>query len=203
MKRLYEGEIVFVKSDHTYYVNWEGKDQEMPSLSSVLKRSGLSPVYSGEIHPSVLEKAARRGDAVHAATHALLEGRDWEVDPAHTDYMERAKRLIGVHKMQVEYAEKPLFNPVFEYCCTPDFVGYVDGKPAIVDWKTTSRVHFQAGFQVAGQALCFREPDMFDLYVGDLTKGTLRPFASEKYLRVTRHALATYNEVLEIEEEET
>lgn len=202
MKRLYEGEILFIKQDHTYYVDADGSaHKQMPSLSYVLKRKGLAPEYDGDIPPIVMRRAAARGDSVHAAVHAHLEGREWKVDDAHKVYVKNAITLIDRNKMVPQFVETPLYNPVFDYCCTPDFVGTLNGKPAIVDWKTTSMIHYQAGFQVAGQALCFRKPDEFALYVGDLKNGILRPFTpAETFLRATRNALDSYNEVQEIGE---
>lgn len=193
--------ITFVKADHTYYVEVDGKTRLLPSLSHVLKKSGMVPEYGAEIPPWILQKAANRGNDVHKATQNILTGLPWSVDKDYADDVKHAQELIRKHRIVPQFVEIPLFNPIFDYCCTPDLVGTVDGHPAIVDWKTTSKVHPEAGFQVAGQALCFRHPEEFDLYVGDLRNGVLHKFAAEKYLRVTRFGLQLYNDVQELREE--
>lgn len=205
MKRLFEGPITFVEEGHEYFVDLDGETKKMPSLSSLLRKKGLVHEYDSEIHPAIMAKAAARGTSVHKAAHALLEGREWEVAEAHLPYVHHAKKLIDKYKMEAVYAEVPLYNPVFEYCTTPDFVGTLNGKsrkgPAIVDWKTSSVCHWEYGFQVAAQALCFREPDIFDLYIGDLKRGNLVLIKNPgEYLRIVREAFQNYNDVLALEE---
>lgn len=193
--------VTFVKEGHEYYVDVDGTTKKMPSLSHVLKKVGMTPEYGSDIPSYVLEKAARRGEAVHLAVSNHLQGREWELEEAHHSYFWEAEKLIKKYDIKAHMVETPLYNPVFDYCCTPDLVGEVRGKPAIVDWKTTTKISFQAGFQVCGQALCFREPDEFELYIGDLKNGLLQRFPSDKYMRVTRNGLQLYNDVLEIWED--
>ena len=194
MKPLFDPTgIIFIKDGHEYYVDVDGTTIKPPSLSTVLRKSGLAPEYGDDIPRWVLDRAAARGDSVHASVHNVLEGRPPSED--HPDYVERAKSLIRKYDIVSTYTEVPLYNPVFDYCCTPDVVGTVRGRNAIVDWKTTQIIHWQAGFQLVGQALCFRKPEEFDLYIGDLRRGTLQPFDSKKYMTLARTAFQLYNDV--------
>ena len=194
--------VIFVKEGHEYYVEVDETTRKLPSLSHVIKRQGMAPIYKDEVPPYVLEKAARRGDAVHAQLHNLLSGRPKSRSlPEDVGVLVTAgQTLIKKNKMVPVYTETPLFNPVFDYCCTPDFVGMVQGRPAIVDWKTTATIHWQAGFQLAGQALCFREPELFDLYIGDTRRAVLVKYDSTEFLRVARNAFQVYNDIQDLEE---
>jgi hypothetical protein len=197
---LFAGNIIFIEDDHTYYVDVDGATKQMPSLSTVLKKQGLTPEYSGDIPEYVLKQAAARGQEIHTAIANELVGSSSDVRPENAYLFESAKKLYQDHAMEVTSIEVPLFNPVFDYCCTPDFVGLVDGRPAIVDWKTTTKIAPQAGFQLAGQALCYRHPEAFDLYIGDLRRGVLVPFRSELFLSPARAAFQLYNDVREVVE---
>lgn len=193
--------IVFVKDGHEYYVDVDGKTIKAESLSRVLKKVGCSPEYGADIPSFVLEKAARRGTMVHEAVQNVLNDQPWSVDDSHKEYVEASIKLVRDYNLVPRMVEVPLYNPIFDYCCTPDFVGEAKGKPAIVDWKTTSVVHWQTGFQVAGQALCFRHYEEFDLYIGDLKNGVMKKIDAKKFLGVTKNALQHYNDVLDLEED--
>jgi hypothetical protein len=202
MKPLFDPEkVTFVEEGHEYYVEVDGETKQFPALTHVLRACGLGVEYDKAIPESVLEKARIRGTSVHKAVENHINGKPWEVDELHTGYVDRGIALLGRHRMSAQMVERPLFNPVFEYCTMPDFVGLVDGRLGLVDWKTTSKINWKTGFQLAGQALCFRNPEAFKLYVGDLKNGILQPVPDpDVFLRVAREAFQVYNEVQDMEE---
>lgn len=190
--------ITFVKQGHEYYVEVDGTTIKPHSLSQLLKKTGLAPVYDKDIPEYVLEKARLRGESVHLAVQNHLTGKPWEVDSAHMSYLDNAQRLLEKHSIKAEMVETPLFNPIFDYACTPDLIGNIDGKPIVLDWKTSASPSRYHGFQVAGQALCFRNPEQFDLYVGDLKRGQLIKFDDNRYLRIAKEAFQLYLDVDEL-----
>jgi hypothetical protein len=195
---LFSGPVIFVEDGHEYYLEEDGETKKIPSLSSVLRRQGLTQTYDKDIPPHVLAQAAARGTEVHAAIANEIAGAAVEISEPSKYLFENAKKLYVENKMDVVYNEVPFFNPVFSYCATPDFVGYLNGRPAILDWKTVVTVSAFVGFQLAGQALCFRHPEEFDLYVGDLRRGQLIKFDSTKYLTPARVAFQLWNDVQDI-----
>lgn len=200
MTPLFAGKVVYVDEGHEYYVDVDGTTKKIPSLSVLLKKQGLTPEYDREIPKHILETAAKRGSEVHTALANEIIGYGAEVSEEIREWFENGKKLYRKHKMDATHIEVPFFNPVFDYCCTPDFVGIVEGKLSIVDWKSTKTIHPQAGFQLAGQALCFRYPEKFNLYIGDLRRGVLVPFDSSIFLTPTRTAFQLYNDVQDIVE---
>lgn len=187
--------MVFVESDHSYFVEVDGVTLNPPSLSQVLRKKGLTPEYKKDIPEHVLKAAAARGTEVHAAIANEIMGSEVTISEPAKYLYENAKKLYVEYDMKADFVETPFFNPVFDYCSTPDLVGSIKGRPAIVDFKTTVEIHPQAGFQLAGQALCFRHPEKIDLYIADLRRGTLIPFPSELFLTPAREAFQNYNDV--------
>ena len=91
----------------------------------------------------ITTRAARRGTFIHAMAEELLTGRAVEVTP-------NAKMLYGdqwrkfkplVEKIEECMAvEAKLYSDVLKVAGTVDCVGVWEGKPAIIDFKTSSRI---------------------------------------------------------------
>ena len=61
--------VFFSKEAHVYLCG----DKELPGVTTVLRRHGLMPDYSG-IPDKVLEEAARKGTALHEAIESYDNG---------------------------------------------------------------------------------------------------------------------------------
>lgn len=125
-------ELVFREEDHKYFLNGE----EIPSVSE-LTRFLAREVY-GEADPIALDRAAEKGTAVHDALQTLDEKGEVEVDSEYDGYIAAYLKFRAEHN--VEWREVEWMVHTDKYAGRIDRYGYVDGKPCIVDFKTTSRI---------------------------------------------------------------
>ena len=103
----------------------------LPSVTEI-----LSPYISKEWFT---EESRLRGDAVHAACSAYLQGLF--IPPLaseHQPYFDSAKRWIDCAVDRVILAEERLIDPVRGYCGKPDLIAVLHGDeyPVLVDFKT-------------------------------------------------------------------
>ena len=155
-------ELVFREEDHKYFLNGE----EIPSVSE-LTRFLAREVY-GEADPIALDRAAEKGTAVHDALQTLDEKGEVEVDSEYDGYIAAYLKFRAEH--DVEWREIEWMVHTDKYAGRIDRYGYVDGKPCIVDFKTTSRISkahevlYTAALSLYEMAICLAKPvDM--LYV--------------------------------------
>lgn len=125
-------ELVFREEDHKYFLNGE----EIPSVSE-LTRFLAREVY-GEADPIALDRAAEKGTAVHDALQTLDEKGEVEVPSEYDGYIQAYLKFRAEHN--VEWREIEWMVHTDKYAGRIDRYGYVDGKPCIVDFKTTSRI---------------------------------------------------------------
>lgn len=123
------------------------------SVTQALKGAGVVD-FSG-IPAHTLERARRRGQAVHAACHYLDEGDIlWDSVKEHIlPYVrawEKAKADLGLEVIG-EHTEKPVFHPTLLYAGTPDRVCRYKGRLGVWDIKTYEADEW-TGLQTAGYA---------------------------------------------------
>lgn len=123
----------FDAENHVYYVNGE----VVPSVTQILKEAGL-------VDTTWFTEFGRwRGSAVHKATHYFDEG-DMDrrtLDPVVKPFVADWKRFREDTGFTPTLIEKPLYEPIYGYCGTPDRRGYfLGGKPEdsneVIDLKT-------------------------------------------------------------------
>ena len=127
----------------------------VPSVTDVLRVAGYadSTYYLGD-------EARWRGRAVHAALQYLEKGTlDWSsVD----DQVAGRLRAYLKFKSDMKYVpmqtECVVSDPVRRYAGCLDTYGHMDGKPAIIDFKTGA-VPSWAGLQLSGYRKCVVDPD--------------------------------------------
>ena len=110
----------------------------IPSVSELLRF--LSREIYGDINKFILDQAAERGTAVHAATQALDEQGAVECGDDIAGYLDGYVKFLREHKVEWQYIEKPVAHPELLYAGTIDRAGILDGHKAIVDIKTNSAV---------------------------------------------------------------
>ena len=103
----------------------------LPSVTEI-----LSPYISSEWFTEV---SRNRGDAVHSACSAYLQGLFIPpLAPEHQPYFDSARRWIDSAVDRVILAEERLVDPVRGYCGKPDLIAVLRGDEctALVDFKT-------------------------------------------------------------------
>ncbi len=128
-------QLLFFDQGHRYTVD----GQELPSVSQLCRF--LSREIYGEINQYTLDAAASRGTKVHKATEALDLYGKVDVDDDLLPYLNAYLKFRREHTVQWERVEYATYHPEDDYAGTIDRYGDVDGKRAVVDFKTTYTVH--------------------------------------------------------------
>lgn len=140
--------LEFDPVEHRYYYRglW------VPNVTSILQ---VMVDYSMVPGP-VLEAAALRGNAVHAACHFYNEGDlDWSsIDESWAGYLAGYLAFLSETGFHVEQSEQRVFNRVLRYAGTLDLAGVFPGTGwrAIGDIKTTAVMHPVVALQTAAYA---------------------------------------------------
>lgn len=82
--------------------------------------------------------AAARGTDVHRVAEALHLGEVVEYDEAIEGYVAQYRRFLEDFRPEFLMAEAPVYNLTHRYAGTLDGIAVIDGKPVVVDVKTTA-----------------------------------------------------------------
>lgn len=125
----------FYDKGHIYMLNGE----RLPCVSD-LCRFLHKEVYK-DAPLWQMEAAADRGTAVHKATEELDKSGIAQISEEYAPYLEAYAAFRREHEVEWELIEHPDYHPVHGYAGTIDRYGKVDGLKALLDIKTTWKVH--------------------------------------------------------------
>ena len=128
--------IHFDEATHTYSL--DGK--KLPSVTEIC---GLLNNW-GDINPAILMQAARRGTVVHEYCELADYGVDEdgiEVEPYLGGYVIAYMRFLRDYRPLWEMVEQKVYSEQFGFAGTLDRFGTIDGKPVLLDIKTSSSVN--------------------------------------------------------------
>ncbi len=122
----------FEPETHSYFL---GKNR-LIGVSEAIQAAGLNDFSM--IKPEVLEHAAQRGKAVHAACHYLDDGDlDWAtVSPEIEPYVRAWERFKSETGLIINEAEYPRYHATLGFAGTPDRLVTIGGKNGTLDIKT-------------------------------------------------------------------
>ena len=154
--------LSFDADKHEYTVN----GRKLPSVTEIC---GMLFNY-GEFNPTLLKQASRRGTIVHDYCATIdyvndgIEPEGIEVEPELSGYVLAYMHFLRDYKPEWEMIEQKVYSEELGVAGTLDRLGTIDGKPYLVDIKTTSsptrekRVAWAC--QLAGYALILDLPDI-------------------------------------------
>lgn len=125
--------LIFDEEKHQY--SYDG--HIYPSVTEI-----CSPLQSFDVNPAVLQQAQRRGTQVHEYCQLIdygIEPDALEVEPELAGYVLAYMRFLRDYKPEWTMVEQPLVSTSSHYAGTLDRFGVIDGKPWLVDIKTTSQ----------------------------------------------------------------
>lgn len=135
--------VVFNEEQHTY---WLG-DKRLISVTSLLKKHGLSIDYSA-VNPDVLEKAAKKGTAVHSEIEEYIKNGAVGFTPEFMGYVDLADELEFVaEKSEIvlpcgDIPDTEIDNYII--AGTADIIGKSKDGLTLVDIKTTQKVDMRS-----------------------------------------------------------
>lgn len=128
-------ELTFDSAKHYYRLN----GRYIPAVSTVMKPLSAD-LYKG-IDEAVLEAAAERGTAVHEMIENYLKHGWTEPNPQYQGYFNAFLDWHGKHCPSLVSSELRAYHPLYHYAGTSDFLGYIDNRLTLVDFKTTAVLH--------------------------------------------------------------
>ncbi len=135
--------VVFNEEKHAY---WLG-DKRLISVTSLLKKHGLSIDYSA-VNPDVLEKAAKKGTAIHSEIEEYIKNGAVGFTPEFMGYVDLADELEFVaEKSEIvlpcgDIPDTEIDNYII--AGTADIIGKSKDGLTLVDIKTTQKVDMRS-----------------------------------------------------------
>lgn len=127
-------ELEFDESKHIYTLN----GISVPSVTTLMKP--LSDTVYGSIDKEVLDKAARRGTAVHSAIETYNNFGIIDIDTENKPYFDGYLKFAEEHSVIVYGSEIRLYHKDLLYAGTADMFADVDGLLTLIDYKTSHSV---------------------------------------------------------------
>lgn len=128
--------ISFDAATHTY---WRDGFEEVPSVTRILADAGFGGDY-GSVPPHVLEQAAKRGRAIHAAIEGFeLHGQEPDLPVTWAPYWRSYlawREADGASLVATELEHLVDCPYSGGYAGTLDLAGELDGATVVVDFKT-------------------------------------------------------------------
>jgi hypothetical protein len=99
------------------------------------------------------------GTRVHKEIQNILQDKPyWVDDDEMQDVLQVFKdEFLGIYDIEVLDLEFHLFNQEFGYAGTCDFLGVVDDKKIVIDWKTSKNVYSNYPLQVSAYLYAYEQ----------------------------------------------
>lgn len=123
--------------DETHSYTVDGK--RVPSVTEIT--GVLTAGKYAEVNAAMLAQAQRRGTEVHELCEAIdcgIAPEELEIAPELVGYINAYLAFLRDYSPEWDYLEKIVHTS--EYAGRADRIGYIDGKKAVVDIKTTSNM---------------------------------------------------------------
>ena len=165
--------MVFYKEPHKYILD---KDKELIGITSLLKKHGLNPDYSG-ISKEVLDHAAEMGTQAHEAIENYVNGLPTPDIPLLKSFRKLGLDIVATEYMVTDYET---------VASAIDLVAKVDDNTVdIIDMKRTTTVHKESvSWQTSIYAFLFEQlnPDIKvrNLYCLPIKKGNTDDILKDK-----------------------
>ncbi|MCX4355793.1 MAG: hypothetical protein OSJ43_06140 [Oscillospiraceae bacterium] len=152
-------DLVFEEDKHIYVLN----GIELSSVTTLMKP--LSDKIYGTIGKEVLDKAARKGTAVHSAIETYNNFGFIDIDSVNKPYFDGYIKFHEEHSVKAYGSEIRLYHKELMYAGTADMIADVDGKMTLVDFKTSHSVSdMLCGVQLEAYSRAFKSHSLdFDI----------------------------------------
>jgi len=114
------------------------------------------------------QKVKEQAGDIGTLVHYLILCRLKNTEPDLSDYtqnditatvspMDKFTEWLSGHELEPILMETPLVSEKYRFGGTPDFYGKVDGKPTLLDFKTSKEVYTENFYQLAAYVELLRE----------------------------------------------
>ena len=119
-------ELTFNEFNHTYRLD----ELIIPSVTTLMKP--LSDDVYRTVDPEVLEKAARRGTAIHNAVENFAKFGIEDIPPAYGGYFQAFRTWWELRQPEVLATECRVYHKVLRYAGTADLICVIGGRVTLV-----------------------------------------------------------------------
>lgn len=128
-------ELTFDEDGHIYRLN----GLVIPSVTTLMKP--LSDDFYRTVDPEVLNRAAKRGTAIHNAVENFTEFGIRDIAPQYAGYFESFLRWWELRKPEPLAMEHKVYHKILRYAGTADLLCIIDGRLTLVDYKSSAQVN--------------------------------------------------------------
>lgn len=128
-------ELTFNEFNHTYRLD----ELIIPSVTTLMKP--LSDDFYRAVDPEVLEKAAKRGTAIHNAVENFAQFGIEDIPPAYGGYFQAFRTWWELRKPEVLATECRVYHKILRYAGTADLICVIGGRVMLVDYKSSAQVN--------------------------------------------------------------
>lgn len=163
--------IEFKEDTHQYFKD----DLELPSVTTILKEIGcIDTTWFRPEH-------AERGKHIHKMIELYENDElDWGSAEEYLPYLEKWIEFKGENEVEVQQTEVITYHPEFMYAGTIDWIGEVNGRPAIIDFKSGQSLWWHKA-QLCMYAACGNAEDPL-LATFSLKTGRMKPYEYDQDL---------------------
>ena len=101
----------------------------------------LSSDFYSTVDPEVLNKAAKRGTAIHNAVENYAKFGIEDIPPVYAGYFEGFRDWWNSRKPEVLATETKVYHKILRYAGTVDLLCIINGRLTLVDYKTSAQVN--------------------------------------------------------------
>ena len=128
-------ELTFNEFNHTYWLD----ELVIPSVTTLMKP--LSDDFYRAVDPEMLEKAAKRGTAIHNAVENFAQFGIEDIPPAYGGYFQAFRTWWELRKPEVLATECRVYHKILRYAGTADLICVIGGRVTLVDYKSSAQVN--------------------------------------------------------------
>lgn len=128
-------ELTFEEQKHIYRLN----GMMLPSVTTLMKP--LSEDFYDGISPDVLDRAAKRGTAIHNAVENFAQFGIEDITPEYAGYFRAFLSWWKARKPEPLATEHRVYHKVLLYAGTVDLICEIKGRLTLVDYKSSASVN--------------------------------------------------------------
>ena len=128
-------ELEFEALSHTYSF----KGETLPNVSSIM--APLTTEKNSGISQAVLDKAAERETTVHNSIENFLKYEIDDIEPEYSTYFQAFQSFWADYRPKLIRSEIRMYHRLLRYAGTADLLCLIDGKLAVIDYKSTAEIY--------------------------------------------------------------
>lgn len=128
-------ELTFDENGHIYRLN----GLVIPSVTTLMKP--LSDDFYRTVDPAVLDRAAKRGTAIHNAVENYTQFGIEDIAPAYAGYFNGFLQWWKLRKPVPLATEQKVYHKILRYAGTADLICTINGRLTLVDYKSSAQVN--------------------------------------------------------------